>query len=85
MTNLTGYEEETLRDLIVESLEISMADFSDNQDDDWSETPSGIEEIALIRANLDNYMTNDTGFEVRLHNGAVLLVTVQLHRGPDED
>ena len=84
MTNLTGYEEETLRDLLVESLELHMAAYYDDDDDDC-ELPAGIEEIEQIRSDLDNYMTNDTGFEVRLTNGAVLLVTVQLHRGPDED
>lgn len=87
MANLNGYEEETLRDLLVESLEMHMAvcyDYYDDDDDDC-ELPAGIEEIEQIRGDLDTYLTNDTGFEVRLTNGAVLLVTVQLHRGPDED
>lgn len=84
MTYLTGYEEETLRNMIVESLEMHMTAYYDDDDDDC-ELPAGIEEIEQIRGDLDTYMTNDTGFEVRLTNGAVLLVTVQLHRGPDED
>ena len=84
MANLNGYEEETLRDLLVESLEMHMAVCSD-EDEEYVDTPCGIEEIALVRGDLDSYMTNDTGFEVRLHNGAVLLVTVQLYRGSDND